>query len=57
MEADSIWKEQAERVIAIHGAAKARQITRQARDNNTPGTASYAFHNAVLRFIDRAVQS
>ena len=51
---ESIWLEQARQMIRTHGYVEARRLCMKYRDMNSSGTASFSFHNAVLKHIDRA---
>lgn len=51
---DSLWLEAARAMIRAHGYSEAKRLCMQYRDMNATGTASYAFHNAVLRQINLA---
>ena len=49
-----MFLESAREMIRTHGYVEAKRICIQARDMNSAGTASYAFHNAVLKQINLA---
>lgn len=52
---DSVWREAAQKLLDTVGYHKARQQTIRARNENSPGTASFAFHNAVLKQLEAIV--
>ncbi len=45
----SIWRESAQEMVRKHGYAEALRLTTRNRDMNSEGTASFAFHNAVVK--------
>ena len=51
---NSVWLESAQKMIRDYGHAEARRLCIQWRDMNSPGTASFAFHNATLKHIECA---
>lgn len=50
----SIWREAARQAIRLHGYTEAKRLTLRLRDESASGTASYAFHNAILKEINLA---
>jgi hypothetical protein len=48
-----IYQDYAEYLIKRYGVVEARRVCIADRDMNTMGTASYAFHNAVLKVMER----
>jgi hypothetical protein len=48
---DSVWHESAVRLVEERGYADALLYAMKCRDMNSWGTASYAFHNAVVKHI------
>lgn len=53
MKDDSIWMDAAYKLVREYGYAKAKQLCIQWRNDNSPGTASFAFHNATLKALER----
>lgn len=48
------YRESARHAIRLHGYREAQRLTLRWRDMSSPGTASFAFHNAVLKEINLA---
>jgi hypothetical protein len=49
----SVWRESAEKMIALHGVDEARARCIKYRDMNSSSTPSYSFHNAILKQIEQ----
>jgi hypothetical protein len=56
-DSDSIWADHAARLISLYGHTEARRLCIKDRDNNSPGTATYAFLNATLKYLERAAKA
>lgn len=50
---DTVYEQHARHLVDTLGYAQARAHTIQSRNQNSMGTFSYAFHNAVLKQIER----
>ncbi len=49
----SVWRESAEKMIALYGVDEARARCIKHRNMNSPSTPSYSFHNATLKQIEQ----
>jgi hypothetical protein len=49
----SVWRNLAEQLVKKDGYTEARRTTIQLRDDSAPGSACYAFHQAVVREIEQ----
>lgn len=50
---DTVWYDQANKMLLRYGYAVSRRKLITARDSNSPGTVSYAFHNATLKALEK----
>ena len=50
---DTVYEQHARHLIDSFGLLDARRMTIWSRNQNSPGTFSYGFHNAVLKEIER----
>jgi hypothetical protein len=50
---NTVYEQHAKHLIDTLGATEARRVTIQRRDQNSPGTFTYAFNQAVLKQLER----
>lgn len=53
MSSDTVYEQHARHMVKTLGHERARAETIRSRDQNVMGSFSHAFHNAVLKQIDR----
>jgi hypothetical protein len=47
----NVWAEHATALVRKHGYTEALRLAIASRDENTMGTASHAFHSAVVKML------
>jgi hypothetical protein len=53
---DTVYADHASLMLKMYGYAEAKRLITQDRDNNSPGTLTFAFYNATLKEIERLSQ-
>lgn len=53
MTTKSVYEDHAFKLVRQYGYTEALRICAKDRDNNSPGSVSFAFHQAVMKYLRR----